>query len=99
MAYVLCYELLLGEGLKPHGPAERVVLAAEGELRVAAGGLTAEAGVDSLVELLEESPGVQHPRTARVSFPRVHELQAISLHVWNRAYTTIDRPGWQCTSF
>jgi putative methyltransferase len=81
MACVLCYELIFGEGVKPHGPAERAVLSAEGELRAAAEGLMTGAGVENLAELLGESPRVNwvgHPRTARVNLLRMTVKAAMS---------------------
>ena len=67
VAYVLCYELVFGEGLKPHGPAERVFVAAEAELKAAAQAQVQAAGVSFVAELVHTPAPEAYPRTARVN--------------------------------
>ena len=67
MAHVLCYELVFGEGIKPHGPAERAILKAADALIASAETLKAEAGVADLAKLRQASTFSQHPRAARVN--------------------------------
>lgn len=67
MAYVLCYELIFGEGLKPHGPAERAILAAGADLQAAGQAQVEGAGVSSVADLVESPAPVAYPRTARVN--------------------------------
>ena len=47
-AYVLCYEVLFGEGLRQKGPAERAVVAALPALQAELAALQQEAGVDDV---------------------------------------------------
>ena len=54
-AYVLLYDLLIGQGVKPRGPAERAVLASEADLRAYAQKLLSVAGAKTITELLPSS--------------------------------------------
>ncbi|KAL4452334.1 hypothetical protein ABPG75_007996 [Micractinium tetrahymenae] len=68
VAYVLAYELLFGEGVRPTGPAERAVLQRKADLQAALQRLLGAAGLQSVVELLPRpGPDTPHPRTARVN--------------------------------
>lgn len=78
MAYVLCYELIFGEGLKPHGPAERACLAAEAELQAAAEARVQAAGVESVADLVEIAEPQAHPRTARVNLLKCSVEEALA---------------------
>ncbi len=70
MAFVLCFELIFGEGLKAHGPAERAFLAAKSDLQAAAEAQAQAAGVSSLAELADSRVPEPHQRTARVNLLR-----------------------------
>ena len=89
VAAVLVYEAVFGEGLKPHGPAERAVLAAQEELFRAAEQLKNEAGVEDIAALVGSSPHERHPRAARVNTLKISVKEALS-HLRNPG-----NPGWQ----
>ena len=88
MAYVLCYELVFGEGLKPHGPAERLFLAAEAGLQAAAQAQVEAAGLSSVAELVETPAPEAHPRTARVNLLKWTVQEATESLLDPR------KPGW-----
>lgn len=67
MALVLCYELLFGEGLKPHGPAERVVLAAEESLKAAAKSQMEALGISKIKDLAAAKASEPIPRAVRIN--------------------------------
>lgn len=76
---MLCYEAVFGEGLKPHGPAERAVLACRPQLLDAAEVLRATEGVRSIAELRKNrSSDHPHPRTARVNTLKLSVKSALS---------------------
>lgn len=82
LAYVLCYELVFGEGLKPFGPSERALLKASDKLISASETLKKENNVSDLSEISTSSKFAVHPRTARVNTLKIsvqgalQELQA-----------------------
>lgn len=65
MAYVLCYELVFGEGIKPFGPAERALLQASDSLLNAVELLKQQNGKTDLAEVSDS--WLEHPRSARVN--------------------------------
>jgi hypothetical protein len=70
-ALVLLYDLLLGQGVRPHGSTERRFLAHEHSFRQAAATLLTASSVSSLAELVDQQggPGREHRarRHARVN--------------------------------
>jgi putative methyltransferase len=71
-AYVLVYELLFGEGLKPYGPAERAVLAASDALRAA---------LAAMHDTSQPEPSITAPaapRAARVNTLKMTVTEALS---------------------
>ncbi|BDA47879.1 probable 28S rRNA (cytosine-C(5))-methyltransferase [Coccomyxa sp. Obi] len=102
-AFVLCYELLFGEGLRQKGPAERLVLSARQVLNQQLAAMTAEAGVADVRDLIRESSqsaaAQQRPRSARVNTLKMSVAEALS---WLRtpkgkASTTAAELGQQVT--
>ena len=89
VAAVLVYEAIFGEGLKPHGPAERAVLAAQEDLLRAAEQLKSEAGVEDTAALVGISSHERHPRAARVNTLKISVKEALS-HSRKPG-----NPGWQ----
>ncbi len=81
-AFVLCYELLFGEGLRQKGPAERLVLSARQALEQQLAAMTAEAGVADARDLIRESSqsaaAQQRPRSARVNTLKMSVAEALS---------------------
>ena len=81
-AFVLCYELLFGEGLRQKGPAERLVLCARQALEQQLAAMTAEAGVADARDLIRESSqsaaAQQRPRSARVNTLKMSVAEALS---------------------
>ena len=86
---MLVYEAVFGEGLKPHGPAERAILAAQEELFRAAEQLKDEAGVEDNAALAGSSPHERHPRAARVNTLKISVKEALS------QLRNPGNPGWQ----
>jgi len=70
-AYVLCQDLLWGQGLHPQGPAERAVLKVENALRENLDKLLRDAGTADVTTLLPATAlaaaAERRPRTARVN--------------------------------
>lgn len=83
VAYVLCYEAVFGEGLKPHGPAERAVLAAKASLLAVAKRLQEDTQQSSKPE---PQP---HPRWARVNTLKLSVAAALT------HFKDTSKPGWQ----
>ena len=84
-AYVLLFDLLLGQGLKPQGPAERAVLAAQDSLRTHL--------AQSCTELTAHptSRGQQQlPRFARVNLLKMTVQEALS---WLQCQLPSDQVG------
>lgn len=77
MAYVLCYELMFGEGLRPHGPAERACLAAEEKLRAASEKQMQAAGVSRLADLQSCEIPEPRPRAVRVNLLKLSVTEAL----------------------
>ena len=77
MAFVLCYEIIFGEGVRPHGPAERACLAAEEVLRAAAREQMEAAGVKRVADLVETCTPEPHPRTARLNLLKLTNADAL----------------------
>ena len=71
-AYVLVYELLFGEGLKPNGPAERAVLAAGDTLRAAL------AAMHDTSQVKPSMAALTAPRAARVNTLKMTVAEALS---------------------
>ncbi|EIE18290.1 S-adenosyl-L-methionine-dependent methyltransferase [Coccomyxa subellipsoidea C-169] len=81
-AFVLCYELLFGEGLRQKGPAERLVLSARPALEQELAAMLAEAGVANARELISESAqsaaAQRRPRSARVNTLKMSVAEALT---------------------
>ena len=82
-AFVLCYELLFGEGLRQKGPAERAVLGALPSLRAAVAALQQAAGVGDARELVggaapQRAALQSRPRAARVNTLKMSVAEALS---------------------
>ena len=82
-AYVLCYELLFGEGLRQKGPAERAVLGALPSLRARVAALQQAAGVDDARQLVggasaQRAALQSRPRAARVNTLKMSVAEALS---------------------
>ena len=78
-AYVLLYDLLLGQGIKPHGPAERAVLAYRDILTDQLAASKAAVGLKSAAADNAEDPW---PRYVRVNLLKMTTQEALS---WLRA--------------
>ncbi len=80
--FVLCYELLFGEGLRQKGPAERLVLSARPALEQELATMLAEAGVANARELISESAesaaAQRRPRSARVNTLKMSVAEALT---------------------
>lgn len=70
---MLCYELLFGEGLKPHGPAERAVLGARDQLQAAFAEMRLKPDVDCALNRKAH----EHPRSVRVNTLKMSVAEAI----------------------
>lgn len=79
-AYVLCYELLFGEGLRSRGPAEAALTAAETTLQDKLASMLQEAGVEDARDLIAAAPKGAHnrPRTARVNTLKMTVKEALA---------------------
>ena len=81
-AFVLCYEVLFGEGLRQKGPAERLVLSAQPALEQQLAAMLAEAGVAHARDLVKESAqsaaAQRRPRSARVNTLKMSVAEALS---------------------
>lgn len=77
MAYVLCYELIFGQGVRPHGPAERAILAAADDLVASATAEAKAAGFSDVSAMHQSNISEAHPRTARVNLLRMSVAEAL----------------------
>ena len=78
LAYVLCYELVLGQGLKPHSPAERAFLKAGDAFLTASEDLKHEQGLENLEEIANKIVHSAHPRHVRVNLLKTNVEQALA---------------------
>lgn len=86
---MLCYELIIGDGLKPHSPAERAFLAAGEKLKAAAELQMRAAGVACLEDLHEHDLPKPHSRAARVNLLKITMAEALE------HFRDSSKPGWQ----
>ncbi|GAX77818.1 hypothetical protein CEUSTIGMA_g5261.t1 [Chlamydomonas eustigma] len=94
VAYVLCYELLFGQGVSSRGKAERVVRKHQAEIRAALKAVLMEKGVNSVDQLLSQNtvtPPSLHPRWLRVNLLKssVKKVVALLLNpdpIWPKPY-------------
>lgn len=81
-AFVLCYELLFGQGLRQKGPAERLVLSMRQTLQGQLAAMKAKAGVAHARDLIKQSTqsaAAQHrPRSARVNTLKMSVAEALT---------------------
>uniref|UniRef100_A0A7S1X3C8 SAM-dependent MTase RsmB/NOP-type domain-containing protein n=1 Tax=Tetraselmis chuii TaxID=63592 RepID=A0A7S1X3C8_9CHLO len=95
-AFVLTYELLIGQGVKPHGGAERAVVSRKAALKSALARRLAKAKVKDAAQLLKEAPKcAPRPRPARVNTLRMSLEEA---QAWLREPPTRD-PAHQFAEF
>ncbi|GBG86656.1 hypothetical protein CBR_g41718 [Chara braunii] len=73
LAYVLLYDLLFGEGLSPHGDAERVIFACKSTLKATLARLMVKRQVADVRDLL--------PETAKQTAPTLRHLRVNTLKI------------------
>jgi putative methyltransferase len=102
-AYVLCYELLFGEGFSSIGPAEKAVIARQSVMEAKLADMVSKAGVTNARDLAAPSPdataGEHRPRTARVNTLKMTVNEALKWlrsppHNEKWAHRVICYPFW-----
>lgn len=92
-AYVLIYDMLLGQRLRLMGPAEKLVLRYRSSLKALLKERLTTAGVSRAEDLLPRSqPYKEHDRTARVNLLKCEVVEALTSLLEGRPPATVPAP-------